>query len=459
MRRLAVRLVSLALMSVLLTAVPVDSQARHRSEWAKPDVVLDKNEPRHLVRLEAGPRRYAVAAWVSGEPEATLGGPSSRLPRVTAEKEDRVWVSVRGPRQRRFRRPRPLSDPGVLRMDLAVARNGQTVITWVDADLNVQSSFRDLDTGWSEPEIIAGPVNSGARLAVGPRGTAVATWRVGEFLGPDEQIQAAVRLPGGSFGAPSTVARYPDIGVFSPVPAVGRGQRGLVVWSGPCPPDRPPEDAKASFLRSVDSDLPAWDWSAPEEIPNSTCPTSDLHAVMDDDGAAVVMIDGLRKGWDVLKFSISEGGVGFSKTRLLSDPGRNAGDGYLGVTRSEKVIAVWDTDRTGAPLGVYASVRPAGKDFRSPRRVSSRRGYLLDVAGSRRGQTIAIWRRYRSSKVFASFKPVGRWFRHPERFPVRLAEGSVLAAMNPRGRALSAWGKPQDRRPPRGVFVSDRRKR
>ncbi len=456
MNRISARIfLAVVLLSTSAVVASPTSADASSGPWSAPQTVHAADESLHDLDVAAGPRRYAVAAWISGTPQIVTAAGTS------AEASDRrVWIAVRGAGQKRFRAPRAVSQAGARSLRLRISPNGHTVLTWVDDQQRLQAMFKEVPGRWSDPQTVAEHLSTGTSLAVGPDGTAIAGWRTGRSGEPDEALHVAVRAPGGRFAPPVTVASGPGIGGFGPVVAAARAGEGLAAWSGRCwleDPASAHRDAAAANV-SVQPFAPQQTFVGEvQSIPDTKCPTSDLHAVLRNDGSGLVVIDGLRGHLDALKASWRPPSGAFSQPVFISPEGLDAGGAVVRLRGAGEVIAAWTATETGEPRGVYGAIGRADGSFTPARRISGKRGSLQDAAFNRRGRGIVIWRGFGTSRLRSAVMKPGGWFRAPQRGPTSLSEGSVVVGVNRGRRATAAWSKPQPRSFPAGVFVANRR--
>jgi len=424
------------------------------NRWTQPEVLLDRGNRVLDPNVLAGPRRYAVTVWTSGTLRAV---PASDDLRATTREENRVFASVREPGARRFGRPTPLSPRGAVGTGLAMNENGETVVAWINSKERVQVAMRTPDEDWSAPQTVSGSGIDSASIAVAREGTAVVAWRDAP-TGEEAMVHVAVRRPDGSFGSPQSTPA-PGIGNYGPI-AAASPQGALVAWSGECPLFDP-EAQKSTTALPVDLDGRL---GAPEEIPNSTCPDAGIALEMDDQGGAVLMVNGSLEGGGV-RAALRPPGGPFAPAALISREHETeiADFAELGIDASGRAVAVWPVFEDGEAIGRQAALREPGGGFEPPRGVRGSGAIQAPLAMSPAGHALTLWYHFPSARLAASYLSPGGWFGRRELVTPRLPRHAVTipsAAVSPEGEALAAFSRP----PPlgvgdgasRGVFVSKR---
>jgi len=365
-------------------------------------------------------------------------------------------ASVRDPRARRFGPPTPLSPRNAVETGVAMNEAGETAVAWTNARGRVQVALTRPGEDWSAPETLSGPGVRllGASLAVGPDGTVIVAWKE-ERAGEETLVHVAVRPPGGSFAEPESVPA-PGIGVWGPR-AAASPQGALVAWSGECPLFDPEARRNATAV-SIGLDGTIW---APEEVTGSKCPDAGIELAMDDQGGAVLLINGSLEIGGV-RAALRPPGGPFAAAEVIS--GAEPADfAELGVDGSGRAVAVWPIFEDGEAVGRQAVVREPGGGFKPPRGVRGSGAIQAPLAMNRAGHALTLWRQFPSSRLAASYMAPGGWFGPRELVTERLPRHAVTipsATVSPEGDALAAWSRP----PPigvgdgasRGVFVSKR---
>jgi hypothetical protein len=354
-RRTAHQALALALVATAAGASLVSDRAS-ASPWTRSELVLPISRPVIAPAIEAGPGRYAVVVWRSGrsvgeggpgtDPTLSFAGTASgHLPGGFTP--GRIFASVRSFEGRRFSAPVAISPDNPIDWTLGMSADGQTIVAWSDLSGRIQVRRRSPSSGWGPIETIVGPgERSFAGLQVAHDGGALLGWYEGE------EIVAAVRPPGGSFGAPQLVGLD-----FNQAPAsfgagaMGAGGRGMIVLGGECPLDDPaaPKDARAWLLEP-----PSTSWGPAQVIPNSKCPNAGGQAAIHQSGEAVAIVNGFLINGQI-RASVRPPGGQFAPAKLISGP-RFANYASLGMDRLGRATATWVVSERG----VYGSARPRG---------------------------------------------------------------------------------------------------
>lgn len=179
----------------------VQRLVRGRGSIGTPDLGLDA-------------RGRAVAGWSTYSPETGT----------------QVWVASAS-EGGRFGRPVRLAAHGDVPA-VALGSGGDAVAAW-EAGGRIVAAIRSASGVWGVPRPISAPDTRVGRvaLAVSPAGEAVAAWiRYGFEAGARADVlQAAVRRPGGRFGAAANVSRPGQLG-GSPSVGVDAGGTGVLLW-------------------------------------------------------------------------------------------------------------------------------------------------------------------------------------------------------------------------------------
>jgi hypothetical protein len=94
--------------------------------------------------------------------------------------------------------------------------SGNAIAVWTDGD-RIQAAFRPVDGGFGPPQTISQPGSSAPQIAIDSNGKAIAVWERG--TGSTLAIQAAIRPPGGAFGAVEPVSGTDGVSYGSAVAA------------------------------------------------------------------------------------------------------------------------------------------------------------------------------------------------------------------------------------------------
>ena len=238
-----------------------------------------------------GANGYAIWAW--WEYPSRYAPSNYRGSLKLARNNAKLMVRIRLPGKRGFEPAHRFGRIGSTGPKVAIARNGQTVLSWVSPSNRQVFAYRRPGARWHDFHAVAGPGSlSSGRLSVGPDGTA-AMFRTSTPLSSEKRTAlVTARTPSGRFGPWQRVDSGGDtVGNYAAVSA-GRGGRATVVWGSPCPLDLPIEeidparyvDVVASSNSEGRTELAA---SQPEFVPDSKCPTFNLDLAARRPGGSV----------------------------------------------------------------------------------------------------------------------------------------------------------------------------
>lgn len=179
------------------------------------------------VAVVLGPRDTAYAAWA--------GRPGRSRP-------DRLGIQVAvAPRGERFGSPRTVSRRGAPASEptIAIARDGSAVLAWRrsppaggGADLAgrmIEATVRDRDGRVSAPQVVAPIEARRPQVRLNRQGEAVLVWEQYTETSPDGEIAAAVRPAAGNFG-PAVTISPPGVAGRQSL-AVDRRGNAVAAWS------------------------------------------------------------------------------------------------------------------------------------------------------------------------------------------------------------------------------------
>lgn len=246
-----------------------------KQQWSPASVVTPKGQSIYGSAVAVGERGYTVLAWVVVPGKWRVRTNTLLLP--IYPRAGRGRVRVKAPGSKRFGRARTFGGRSISNLRVGIARNGQTVMSWTEANGQYRVTHRNPRKGWSRPYAIRGGLarpDPPARLSVGPDGTAMVAGMAPTAKGR-QQVLVAVRRPGRRFGRWVRVSGHPDTIWDLPVVAAGTHGRGTVAWSGPCGKNQ-------GAVRWVD--LAGARHTKPAVIPDSRCEAPFLQLESDDRG-------------------------------------------------------------------------------------------------------------------------------------------------------------------------------
>jgi hypothetical protein len=140
-----------------------------------------------------------------------------------------------------FSMPADLSAPdrGGYRGQPAIDGSGQTIVVWLEEDLNrffevpssavVRMSMRSAGGTFSEPVTLSRPGVQNPRVAMNPAGAVIAVWERAKEGLDSTGVQAALRPSGGSFSSPANLSRAGRTLGYLGI-AMDRAGNGIAVW-------------------------------------------------------------------------------------------------------------------------------------------------------------------------------------------------------------------------------------
>ena len=319
------------------------------------------------------------------------------------------------------------------------------------ADRRVWASTRGPGGLFSNPVAVSEPIHEvGTTLtpavAAGGGGGLTVVWS-SDTRSPEgfsgAVIEAADRLPGGGFGPPARLSP-PDGRAYQPRVAGGPSGETVVLWSSEVCPPFPCDHELQAAMRP-----PGGGFGAPElvAVPDqSGFPSKGLTA-----GQVQIASDGtvvaLWTQWDRcfycygadVKAARRPPGQRFGSARTL---GHLGGSGpWLALDADDRAFALWgdantERDYVGDNPRIFGADAPPHRAFHRGRRLE-RGGDALGIA-SGGGRAIAAWTG--NGKVFAAVHRQGGYCRQP--ISRRAAQSGGDVAANRRGDAVAVWRGP-----------------
>jgi hypothetical protein len=356
--------------------LPVRSLSQTGADAVIPDVAVDENGNMVVVWAQA-----KGSVWTVDTADRPPGGP---------------WSA-----------PLALSAPAknVAAPELALAGSHLAAV-WDRYDgkhLIAQASERDPKTGAWEPAVALSSAQADAespRIAVNPRGDAIAVWV--SVDGSGWTVMAAWRRAGGSW-APPVALDTPQVGAAAPDVVLDGVGRAVVAWASTSGPGW---RVRVTARGSDGTWAKATDISGPDAT-GSIAPklalekTGAVTAVWSRDlGTGVVIETATRP---------AATGVWSSITQLFS-PGPDALAPVLAVDQRGDGVIVW-TSSAPAGLSVSVSVRLPGKAWKAPVVLDTAKTGAVapKVALDSRGDALLVWTRVTDgkSRVRAARLPAG----------------------------------------------------
>ena len=396
--RLAVVLIGLI---ALLAIVPSQSGATVVPKgWPKPFDPGGSTNVRYAEPTVAvGSNGYTIWAW--WEYPKRLAPSNFRDNWDRARRSAKVMVRVRLPGRRGFEPARRFGKIGSTKPEVAIARNGKSVLSWFSASERQVFAYRRPNSRWHSFHQIGGSRSrGGGGLSIGPDGTAV-------LLGSrtfKKEILATVRPPSGVFGPWTRVDQGSQtIGNARAAIAQRRG-RATVVWGSPCPLGVPIEEIDPALyvdlVATVENEGRAEiDATTPEFISNTKCPTYYYDLQQDSRGTQYLLTQG---GSDLLDVRIASrlAREPFQAAQTVSAETESPGIAKFSVGFDGTATVAWDSyfpgqDRIGwvrsttADAGTFAAPEPLVSNM------GDRMGFVRDLTALPDGTLASAWMKTR----------------------------------------------------------------
>lgn len=440
--------------------------------WARRDPAVTRLPLFVLWLLCAGFPPVASAAVPSWHrerqlPQAALGplpqafGGGARVAITSAGDVAVAWqdveqglsVAVR-PEGGRFGPPQRLSGSGrwVKGLDVVADSRGALIVVWADgeccqipADTRVWASTREPGSQFSQPVALSrgfdGFYIHAPAVAAGDDGSLTVAWPVDNAPpGPPTNgvLEAADRLPGGGFGAPTRVSP-PDFRASEPRIARGPSGETVVLWTSES--GCQPFPCEYELLASTRA--PGGEFGAPERVAvaaGSRWLAASEVQIASDGTVVAVWPEGLSCmdcfGADA-KAARRRPGQRFESPQTL---GHLGGSGpWLALDAADGALVLWgdsntDPDATYSDPSVLGAEAPPGQAFGRGRPLE-RGADALGIA-SAGSNVVAAWTK--GQTVVAAVHRQGDYCRRPvSRRPAKF--GGDIAA-NRRGDAVAVWG-------------------
>lgn len=341
--------------------------------------------------------------------------------------------------------PVTLSAPGqsAYEPQIAVDGRGNVVAVWIQvtdgsSKPQVYAARRPVGGVWSAPVALSGAGRTAyeARLAVNPRGDAVAVWSTGSE-GSYDRVESAHMPAGGIWSRPVTLSDPLEDSNHARA-AIDATGNAVAVWTR--------YDADGGGLEWVQTASRPVDGLWSSVVTLSDQPALDPHVVFDGQGSALA----IWTGYDGrIESADRPAGGAWSTPVTVSEPGhafwpRVALDG-LG-----NAVAVWVQDHNGDER-VHTADRPVRGVWSTPVPLSrtGRSAHQPRVAVNPRGDAVVVWRELpigqEVDNVQAADRPLGAAWGTP----VTLSSAG-REAWNPdvvidrQGTAIAVWAQRQE---------------
>jgi hypothetical protein len=283
-----------------------------------------------------------------------------------------------------------LSAPGQNAKDpqLRVGAGGQAIAVWRrydGSDYRIQAAERAPSGSWSPPVDLSAPGESAEEpeIAVGPQGTAVAVWQ--RSNGTNTIVQAAVRPPGGPWGAAADLSSSGD-DASEPTVAVLANGEAIALWRR--------FDGSENLIEGSACQV-GGTWSTTPVALSAPGQNAADPQVASGGGATAVAVWQRFNGANEVIQSTARGEEGAWTTPIdLSSPGQNAAEPDLAARSDGTAVAAWQRSN-GADTVVESTSRSPGGAWDAPGALSAvgQNAQEPAVALSSNGSAFAVWRR------------------------------------------------------------------
>ena len=415
MNRFAVSLVA-AVLAFVLGGSSVSAEPQ--GPWVLPvEDLSEAGQSASDPQVSAAPDGTATAVWRRSDGANTIIQAATRPPGGS------------------FDTPVDLSDAGqsALEPQITTAPDGTATVVWQrfdGANTIIQAATRPPGGSFGTPvDLSASGISSAQpRIGTAADGTTTAVWSGGGGL-----IQAATRPPGGSFGTPVDLSALGGP-AFNPQIAASLDGTLVVVWQRF---DGTVDVVQASVRPPGGSFGAPVDLSAPGKFTNFP------HVAAAADGTATAVWEGFDGVSNIIQAATRLPDGSFTTPVDLSAPGNFASEPRAAVGPDGTVTVVWYRD-DGADDIVQAATRPPGGSFGVPVNLSAigQDAREPGISTAADGTTIVVWRRFDGADtiVQAAKRPPGGSFA----MPVDLSAAGQGASeprisTSPNGATTAVW--------------------
>ena len=321
---------------------------------------------------------------------------------------------------------------------VAVAPDGTAIVVWRrsnGADSIIQAAIRPPGGTFGAPVDLSatgqGAYNPG--VAVSSDGTATVVWD--RSNGTNNMVQAVTRPPGGSFGAPVDLsvagqdADDPDIGVASDGTAT-------VVWR---------RYDGSHFVVQATTRQPGGSFGTPVDLSAADQGAYAPHVAVAPDGATAVVWSRYDGTSDIVQAATRPPNGSFGAPVDLSATGRDADEPQVSLVSGGAATVTW-LRSNGTNTVIQAASRPAGGSFGAPADLSAagRDAYGPQVAVAADGTATVVWIRPNGTNNIAQAvtRPSGGSFGTPVDLSATGGDSyDPHVAVSPDGTATAIWDR------------------
>jgi hypothetical protein len=271
-------------------------------------------------------------------------------------------------------------------------------------------------------------------IAVGPDGTAAAAWQ--RSNGSNTIIQAAIRPPGGSFGAPVDLSAPGQNAFGNPQVAVDPSGAVTVVWS---------RSNGSDEIVQASTRPPGGSFGAPVNLSATGQDNDRPQVATGPEGTATVVwrrSDGTNT---IIQAATRPPGGVFGAPITISTIGQDAQAPQIATASDGTATAVW-FGNVGGNFIIQAATRPPGGAFGAPVELSAigQNAFNPQIAVGPDGTATVVWQRSNGSNsiIQAATRPAGASFGPPVNLSAngRNAEYAQIASLLD-GTAIAVWNR------------------
>ena len=391
-----------------------------------------------------GAANAGAAAWLPAEDISPTTGQSTTPPRVATDAQGNavaVWLRSNGTHMIAQATQRtatgawqPIVDlsaagQNASEAQLAVDPAGNAVVLWLRSNGThqiVQSSTRPAGGTWQAPvNLSAAGANAGMpRLAVDAQGGATAVWHRLDVS--HTRLQAAIRPPGGSWAAATTLSAAGG-NATSPAVAVNAQGTTVAAWL---------RHNGANLILQSSTRAPGGGWQAPVDLSAPGADAAAPQAAVDPNGGAVIV-------WarqQMVQSSVRAPGGAWQTPATLSIDCRLPPNPQVAVSPQGTVAVIWSC-LIGSSPAVQTSWRPAGGAWESMTTLAPAGSAITpQVAFDPYGNAVAMWSlAVRAVVQFASRRAGGGWLAAADITANGLNASAPQLAIDSRGNAVGVW--------------------
>ena len=409
-----------ALLGIAIAAAVITPAAVAAPAWLTPKTLSAPGQDAEVGDVAVNAAGDAFAIWRRSD-GATL------LVQVSSRKAGGKWTA-----------PKTLSAPGreADYVQIAAGPGGRVIAIWTRETATaavIQASVRSNGHWGSVQDLSAdGVYASQPQVAFDRWGNATAIWVRGGT------IQASVRPRGGSWGSAQDIS-VPGVAAGGTQLAISRQGTAFAVWY---------RATLGPFTETVQTNRRprGGAWSGPQDLSQLGVLAVAPQIGIDRAGNAIAVWSNQTASPNGVQAAVRPHGSGvWGSPKTISKPGQSAGGPALAVGRTGGAVAVWTVVNGPLVRFVQAAVRPAGKQWKTPKNLTPTGGnaYSPEVGIDAAGNAVAVWHKTTgtTSVVQGSRHTAGgRWSKvKPVSKPATGTIPFPQIAVDPAGNAVATW--------------------